>query len=737
MRVLTRALQSLTRQALFTLVAILGWACETGGSTAGEAADARLLHVPADATPEPDAPQAPDASLPLPFCPRDPAVVEARIDGLLAQLTPEEKVALMQGAANRVTDGVWLVRGNERTGVPGLRMLDGPRGVSAFTNRRATAFPVAMMRGATWDPSLEERVGRAIALEIRAAGADTLLAPTINLLRHPRWGRAQETYSEDTMHIGELAVAFIRGVQAEGVLASTKHFAVNSIENTRHRVDVQLDERTLREIYLPHFRRAVVEARTASVMSAYNRVGGLFCDLNGHLLTDILKGEWGFHGFVESDWYLGTHGDVDSMRAGLDLEMPQGVRYKRLSAALDTGAVDLAEIDASVRRLLRAQLCFGLDERTPAVDDTRRETPEHLALAREVARRGVVLLRNEDVAGAPVLPLDRSTPGEIVILGRNADVENIGDVGSSRVLPSDVVTALEGLREGANVTHVPGTSLDAAAAERVRAARAAIIVTGLTSDDEGEGDIAAGDRSALDLPADEVELIRAVAAIQPRTVVILEGGAAITSAPWDSLVPALLFAFYPGSEGGRALADVVFGDHAPSGRLPFSVPVAEADLPPFDNVSDTVTYGFFHGYRHLAHEGRRPHYPFGFGLTYTVFAYADLRLAAEIAAPDSTIEATVRIANEGARPAIETVQLYVAAQGSSVMRAPEDLRSFAQVALGPGESRDVTLRFPAESLAYWDTDEARFVVEPGEYEIRVGPHSGEARLTKRLRIAAP
>lgn len=717
-------------------------------------AEGREASVPADAAAgmdqgTPDA-APPDARVHTPaafepteatraYCPRDDDAVEARITDALLRLPPAEKVALMHGAAGRVVNGAWLVAGNARLGLPGLRMLDGPRGVSAFTGLRATAFPVAMMRGATWDPALEERVGRAMAREIRAAGADTLLAPTVNILRHPRWGRAQETYSEDTMHLGEMGVAFIRGVQAEGVLASVKHLAANSIEDSRHRVDVQMDQRTLREVYLPHFRRAVVDARAASVMSAYNRLGGLFCDLNHDLLTNILKNEWGFAGFVESDWFLGTHASVESVRAGLDVEMPAGLHYAKLTDAMARGEIDEAEIDASVRRILRAQLCYGLDERTPAVDDTARETPEHLSLAREVARRGIVLLRNTLVGDAPALPLSLGAGDSIAVLGRNADVESIGDLGSSQVLPTDVITAVEGLRaragEGVAVTRVEGTGgLDAAGEATVRAARAAIIVTGLGAEDEGESDIGAGDRERLALAPDEVALIRAVAAVQPRTIVILEGGAAILTAEWDAAPAALLFAFYPGAQGGHALADVIFGDHAPSGRLPFSIPVAEADLPPFDSVSDTVTYGYLHGYRYLERAGVAARFPFGFGLSYTRFDYADLRLSSDRMAADGTIEATVHVSNVGERAGVETVELYVAALGSSVERAPQDLRAFSQVELGPGEARDVVLSLPAADLAYWDEAAHRFVVEPLEYELRVGSHAADPRLVGRVRV---
>jgi beta-glucosidase len=668
----------------------------------------------------------------------DADAIEARITTLLSALTPAEKVDLMHGHTLGLVEHSWAVPGNEAHRIPGLHMLDGPRGLSAFTQVPATAFPVAMMRGATWDPSLERRVGEAIAEEVRSIGIDVLLAPTMNILRHPRWGRAQETYSEDTHHLGSMAVAFIEGVQSRGVLASAKHFAANSIEDSRHRVDVRLDERTLREVYLPHFRRAVVDARVASVMSAYNKVNGHWSDQSEHLLRDVLRGEWGFAGFVESDWILGTHGHVESVRAGLDIEMPLGLHFDRLPGAIEAGEISEREIDASLRRTLRAQLCFGLDTRARVADDpSRRLTAEHLSLAREVARRGMVLLRNEPSRGAPALPLDGSSLRRLVVLGRNADVENLGDHGSSNVQAAEVVTALEGLRAragaGVTVTHLAGATLDEEGQRAVREADAVVVVTGLQASDEGEAEVGAGDRDGLALPAGEVGLIRAAAALNERVVVVLEGGAAILTSGWRDEVEAVVMAFYPGAMGGSALADVLFGDAAPSGRLPFSIPEREADLPPFDNTSDEVTYGYFHGYRHLAREGVAAAHPFGSGLSYTTFAYSDLALSATTVRAAQTFTASVTVTNRGAVRAIETPQLYVTARGSRVERSPRDLRAFAQVELAPGASERVTLTVRVDDLAYWDTATSAWVLEPIAYDVIVAPDAAAEGLRAAVR----
>ncbi|HUQ05952.1 MAG TPA: glycoside hydrolase family 3 N-terminal domain-containing protein [Kofleriaceae bacterium] len=661
---------------------------------------------------------------------RDDDAIEARITTALGELQLFEKIQMMQGTSLQLDDGVWLVKGSERLAIPGLRMLDGPRGVSAFTEKHATAFPVGSMRGATWSADLEARVGAAMARELRSVGGNVLLAPTVNILRHPRWGRGQETYSEDPHHMAEIGLGFVRGVQGEGVLSSVKHFAANSIEDTRFDVDVQLDERALRELYLPHFERLVVEGRAASVMSAYNNVNGSPSDQQTHLLTDILKGEWAYAGFVESDWIFGTHGDAASVKAGLDIEMPWGSHFANLEQAVARGDLSEHDIDRAVRRIVRAQLCYGLDEETIVRDDpTQRETVAHLALAREVARRGMVLLKNQGGA----LPLDASVQS-IVVMGRNADVGNIGDAGSSNVLPTDVVTALEGLTEragagggGRTVTHLAGTTVSGADATTVQNADAVVIVTGLQTTDEGEGLIGAGDRDSLTIAADEAALVTAVAALNDRVIVVLEGGSAFVTAGWDGDADALVHAFYPGSEGGHALADILLGDAAPSGRLPFTMPVAEADLPVWDNISLSVTYDLFHGYRKLARDGKTARYPFGFGLTYTTFAYSELALDRASATGDDVIDVSVTVTNTGSVTATETVQLYVAPPTGGVERAPFQLGAFAQVELAAGASQRITIPLRVTDLRVY-TDGA-WTLAPGTYTVRAAKHAEDAGIT--------
>ncbi len=372
-----------------------------------------------------------------------------------------------------------------------------------------------------------------------------------------------------------------------------------------------------------------------------------------------------------------------------------------------------------MRRILRAQFCFGLDTEPPTRDASARETPEHVALALDVARRGIVLLDND--AGA--LPLDAGAMSSIVVLGRLADAENTGDVGSSAVESADVVTALEGIVDRAGdvaVEHIPRDVLTAEDEAAVTGADAAVVVVGLDAELEGEGLIGAGDRASLALSDEEVALIRAVAALNDRTVVVLEGGAAIEVAPWVDDVAAVVMAWYPGQQGGNAIADILFGAVNPSGRLPMSFPVAEADLPPFDNESLSVTYGYFHGYRHLEAEGTAAQYPFGYGLGYTTFALSEPRVAQAELGPDETLAVSVDVENTGAVTGVETVQVYVGAVGSRVERAAKDLRGFAQVEVAPGQTETVTIEIPVQDLAFYDVELGAWVVEQIDYAVYVG-----------------
>lgn len=705
--------------------------------------------------------------------------IEARARDLLARLSLDEKIWLMygdtpfwSGLADMMDGGynlrTWPAGAVPRLGIPGIRFADGPRGV---VMPGATTFPVSMARGASWDVGLEERIGDAIGRELRALGGNLFGGVCINLLRHPAWGRAQETYGEDTHHLGSFGAALVRGVQRH-VMACAKHYALNSMENARFTVDVTVDPRALHEVYLPHFKRAV-DAGAASVMSAYNSVNGEWCGQNEALLTGILKEQWGFEGFVLTDFIFGMRDARKAALAGQDLEMPFQMLYHRdLRELVERGEVPVSRIDDAALRLLRQQLRFAQgrdpDDYTPGVVGCE----EHRRLAREAAQKSIVLLKNED----GILPL--AGVRRVAVIGELADTPNTGDRGSSDTRPGYVITPLQGLRaalgDGVAVEYYDGSD-PAQAARLAQEADAAVCVVGYTFRDEGEyippdlmtrfapnlpqpspeeepvaralmqggtpdeeegsGFGAGGDRAALTLrPEDEV-LIQAVAAANPRTVVAVMGGSAIITETWRERVAAILMLWYPGMEGGNAFADVLLGRVNPSGRLPCSFPRRAEDLPFFDKDATEITYDLWHGYRKLERDRTRPAFPFGFGLSYTSYAYGNLRLAQDQLGPDDTLVAEVDITNTGSVEGEEVVQLYVAAHGSAVERAPKELKAFARVALAPGERSPVRLEVPVADLAYYDAERREFVVEPIDYEVVVGRHAlDENALRARFRV---
>jgi len=659
------------------------------------------------------------------------AALEERVDQLLSEMTLEEKVAQMSGTtyiSGLYGTEPWNVPGVERLGIPPFEMSDGPRGVGVHDG--STAFPVAIARGASWDPELERRVGEAQGRELRAIGGNVLLAPTINNLRHPSWGRSQETYGEDVHLLSRFAVASVQGLQ-QYVLANPKHFAANSIERTRFRVDVSLDERTLREIYLPQFRAAVHEGGAASIMSAYNSVNGQFCGENEVLLREILKGDWAFDGFVLSDFTLGTH--PNSAVNGLDLEMPTANVFRSLLEQVRSGEVPEEVVDDAVRRMVRKKLQYRLNEPSP-VDEGVIASDEHLALAREAAVDGSVLLKNE----SSTLPLDRSTLTRIAVVGELADAINIGDNGSSNVRPAFVVTPLEGIQaavgDGVTLDFIGSDGLDSDGLATVEAADAVIVVTGLTFEDEGEGLIGAGDRIDLGLSPERVALIQAVAGANTRTIVVLEGGGAITMGDWVPDIEALLMVWYPGQMGGHAIADLLFGIANPSGKLPITFPVSLDQLPEFDNESLAVTYDYFHGYRYLDRNGTNPEFAFGFGLSYTTFSISNLEASQAQASAGDVVRFSVDVHNTGSAAGAEVIQLYVSYPGSAVERAERELKGFAKVVLEPGETQTVEIGVPVNDLAYYDTSEGGWALEGLAYEMHIGTSSRDLPLSTTLTV---
>jgi beta-glucosidase len=589
-----------------------------------------------------------------------------------------------------------------------------------------------MQRGASFDPELERRVGEAIGAEVRALGGNYFGGVCVNLLRHPAGGRAQETYGEDPYHVGQMGAALVQGVQSQNVIACVKHFAMNNQEDTRFKIDVTCDERTLREVYLPHF-KACVDAGAGSVMSAYNQVRGEYLSQNHYLLTDILKEEWGFDGFVISDFVFGVHETVAAANAGLDIEMPNTKYFgKRLVAAVRKGQVPEAQIDDAAERIVRTLLRFTEAPDPRAYPRTLVASPEHRALAREVAEKSMVLLKNE----RQTLPFDPTAVRTVAVIGELAQEGNIGDHASSQVHPPYVVTPLEGLRrtlgKSVRIRYISGRNV--AAARRLAAkADAVMVVVGNRHDDEGEflSPVpflkVGGDRASLRLKPEDAALIRAVAPVNPRTAVVLIGGSVFVMEEWKDAAPAILHAFYPGMEGGTALANVLFGMVNPGGKLPFTIPTDEAHLPPFDREATHVEYDMYHGYTRLEKAEQTPAFAFGYGLSYTTFQLAD----PQFAVAGDQVTASVTVTNTGARDGDEVVQLYIGFEGSAVERPKKLLRGFQRLSVPAGESRTVEIACPLASLRWYNLERQAWELERMTYQAYIGTSSRAQDLLAR------
>lgn len=636
--------------------------------------------------------------------------------------SPEDRAALLSGR------DFWSTRAGD--GIRSLVLTDGPHGVRRQDGEAdhlglnqsvpATCFPPGAGIASSWDPSLMREVGEALGREARALGVDVLLGPAINIKRSPLGGRTFEYLSEDPRLTGALAVDYVRGVQSTGVGTSVKHFAVNNQETDRMRVSAEVDDRALREIYLPAFERVVTEASPMSVMSAYNAINGVFSSENHWLLTELLREEWGFDGLVVSDW--GAVKDrVEALAAGLDLEMPGpgDAGTEAILQAVRDGRLDASVVEASVERLRTVA------ERTaPAVEATSVDFDAHHALARWAAASSIVLLRNENEA----LPLRGGQ--RVAVIGELAAAPQYQGGGSSHVNPTRVDLPLDELRSALGEEHVAyaaGYSRAADADTRgllaeARAAAAsadvAVIFVGLYEEDQSEG----FDREHVDLPDSHLELIDGVAGVAQHTVVVLSNGGVVTLEPWHDRVDAIVEGWALGQAVGSALADVLTGAVNPSGRLAETIPLTLADTPAFLNFpgeQEVVRYGegVFVGYRYYTSVGRAVRYPFGHGLSYTSFSFEDFRVESD--GPDAAV-AHVTVRNTGARAGAEVVQLYVAPAPSAVRRPARELGGFAKVELEPGEAAMVTVTLERRAFAHWDASAARWWVDPGTYRIELG-----------------
>ena len=658
--------------------------------------------------------------------------IEEQAKKILSIMRLEEKLHQIAGDETREVGGPKMIKrynaepipagDDKKLGIPGIFFSDGPRGV---VMGNSTCFPVSMARGASWDLDLEEKIGEAIGIEAKAQGANYFGGVCINLLRHPAWGRAQETYGEDTYHLGAFGVALLTGVQKH-IMACAKHYACNSIETTRFELDVSIDERTLREVYLPHFKKCV-DAGVASIMSAYNKVNGKYCGHNPHLLRKILKEDWNFKGFVLTDFFLGIrNGDV-AINAGVDVEMPFQFRMApdKMVEYLNEGRFTEELIDEVVLRILRQKLKFAHKWDPKLYSQEKVACKEHTELALEAARKSIVLLRNRN----SILPLKSNEPKQIAVFGSLANTPNIGDYGSSRVYPPYVVTPLEGIKKYAgnnnNVTFNEGEDLEAAK-EIAKKSEISIIVVGYTYKDEGEGAGTrerTGDRKSLRLHENDEKLISEIAAVNQNCIVALEGGGPIIVEPWKDNVSAILMLWYPGMEGGTAFGEILFGDINPSAKTPAVFAKSEDQHPYFDTTIKEIEYGYYHGYRLMDKKGFEPTYPFGFGLSYTIYSYDKLRIDKEIINPNGEVLVSVDVTNKGDVTGEEIVQMYVGYNNSSVDRPIKDLKGFAKILLVPGETKTVNLTLKANELAYYNIEKKTWIVEKIEYTIYVGPSS--------------
>ena len=618
--------------------------------------------------------------------------------------------------------------------IPPMQFCDGPRGVVCGIGQ-TTCFPVSMARGATFDPELEEEIGHAIGRETRAFGGNLFAGVCINLPYNPGWGRSQETYGEESFAIGRMGAALVRGVQEEDVMACVKHYAFNQMENARFKVSVYADKRTEREVFLPHFKDCI-DAGAASIMSSYNLYNQVQCGHHKYLLSTVLKGEWDFDGFVMSDFIYGVKDTVEAANGGQDMEMCITNYFgERLVKAVRDGFVPESRIDDAALRIIRTILAF--DRGHKEYDMSVVGSPEHIALARRAAEESITLIRNEGV-----LPFDRKAVKKLAVIGKLADYENIGDHGSSCVYPKYVVTPLKGIRAAAPDTEIVyADGSDPEAAKKAAAeADAVVFVVGYNFSDEGEyisgddfgsmsgaAESVGGDRKpGLGLHQDELELIRSVGPLNRNSAVVMIGGNTITMKEWQDCVGAALMAYYPGQEGGTAIAEILFGDVNPSGKLPFVIPCDEKDLPQVDWEATEQYYGYYHGYAKLDKEGIAPLYPYGYGLSYTSFAMTD----PVFSAGEGAVNASCKVKNTGERAGSQVVQMYVGFSGSKVDRPVKLLRGFARVDLQPGEEKEVTITCPVEKLAYYNAYTRQMEVEQMEYEVYIGSSSAEKDLLK-------
>ena len=644
---------------------------------------------------------------------------EQRAELLVKAMTLDEKISQIHMMDDRQRHPREVVA-IERLGLPAFKISNGPLGAGpgdSSTPQPATALPSAVGLAASWEPGLAEKFGRLAAEELAARPEHLLEAPGVNIARVPQNGRNFEYFGEDPYLASRLVVPETKGIQSAGIIAEVKHYAANNQEDARKVINEIVDERVLREIYLPAFEAAVKEGDVAAVMCAYPSVNGQFSCENVHLLKEILRGEWGFKGFVQSD-YSATHSTLPAARAGLDLSMTNDQHYNaNMKEAVRTKQLAESVVDTMLVRRFTQMFRFGFFDKTWTASKVDAKT--NGAVAREIAEHAAVLLKNE----GNVLPLDATKIHSIALIGPFAGAAHTGGGGSSQVAPLYTVSPLDGLKTvaGANVSINYNDGSDAtAAAAAAKSSDVAIVMVG-NRDREG------ADRPNLSLPNNQDGLVSAVSAANPRTIVVLKTGGPVLM-PWIAQVPAVLEAWYPGEEDGNVVADIVFGKVNPSGKLPVTFPKGEGDTPAhtpeqWPGVDGVAKYseGLKVGYRWYDAQNIEPLFAFGHGLSYTTFAIKNLSLPKQASAGRS-LQITVDVTNTGSRAGADVVQAYVTFP-SSAGEPPRQLKGFEKVKLGPGETKHLTLQLDERAFSIWNTSQNRWAGVPGTFTISVGDSS--------------
>lgn len=698
-----------------------------------------FAHGPLVAAADPPPPSAANSIYMNPKAP-----IEARVNDLFGRLTQAEKFSLL--ALEKPSALELNLPAIPRLGIPSLRTCDSAEGVR---DGPSTVFPMEVLMASTWDPALIRRAGAVIGQEARVKQREVIYGPVVNIHRSPQSGRDFENFSEDPYLTSQMAVGYIKGMQGEGVASCIKHFAANNQEKYRHDINVEIDERTLREIELPGFEAAVKDAHVWSLMSAINKVNGSYMAENKPLLTDILRDQWHWDGVVISDWGA-IHDTVGAVNGGTDVEMPKPSDYSpdALAGALKNKTITQAQIDTMVKRVIRLMVRTKmLDGALPPIPDAPtaaklENTPLHQSVARKVAEEGITLLKNE----GNLLPLDRTKIKSIAVIGPNAEQTQLGGRWSADVPSFYNISVLDGIKKlaGSEITvqfarGCPRLKSGKPAGLRAAVALArksdvAIVVVGMDKTYEGEE----LDPPDLYLPGDQDKLIQAVAAANKHTIVVLNNGTQVLTEKWIDQVPGLLEMWYAGEEGGNALAEILFGEVNPSGHLPDTFAFRRedySDWPNYPGTKETVKYaeGIYVGYRHFDKARIKPRFPFGYGLTYTTFALSDLKVPPTMA-HDQPATISVTVKNTGKRAGADVVQLYIHCLAPKVDRPIRELKGFQRVSLNPGQSATVKFTIDDRSLSYWDIAHHRWQADRGPYAMEVGDNYRDIKASGVVRM---